>query len=467
MAFPLINKVSPEPIEDSLESSARVARRALNTPIAIISWFGPMGEVHQVSSEKDTIDCSGDAGVSQMASDIAEHVVASKRLWAVSDARDNPILNQTPAVKQGGVMSCISVPIHNTRDGHILGALSCISFSPCAWTDEDMQVLTHIGEQVDGNLISYSGSSVDTSKIGRTNAKPAAKDFWETANYEFRTPLKLISEASRVLNDLKLEGPSGALVGTIARSSTQLLAITDGLIRVYERDEKGASSQSEKSDLLRRVRNAVLPHRPHAVSKGITLTVEDRLEAGPSPAVDDACLAEVINHLVSSAVAANTEGAVSIELESDASSNLLIKVRDTGLGIALKHNIDLLTKGLKVQERSFEETSISSLIPVQLRLASIGGSLKISGKLGVGSQYEIRLQAAPHTNQKSPPSEPGSKSRLITCLECGEEMSLLRRHLMLEHNLSPEAYRKKWKLPDTFSLASPAYEFKRDTARRK
>ena len=183
--------------------------------------------------------------------------------------------------------------------------------------------------------------------------------------------------------------------------------------------------------------------------------------------MDNACLAEVINHLVSSAVAANTEGAVSIELESDASSNLLIKVRDTGLGIALKHNIDLLTKGLKVQERSFEETSISSLIPVQLRLASIGGSLKISGKLGVGSQYEIRLQAAPHTNQKSPPSEPGSKSRLITCLECGEEMSLLRRHLMLEHNLSPEAYRKKWKLPDTFSLASPAYEFKRDTARRK
>ncbi|TKA84387.1 MucR family transcriptional regulator [Sulfitobacter sp. 15WGC] len=467
MSVPLINKVNPEPIEDDLERSARVARRALSTPIAMISWFDPMEGVHQVGSTEEVIDLSGEERNFQMALKIAKRIVARKQPWAVSDARGNPILSQTSAVKEGGVMSCISVPIHNTQDGNILGAISCVSLSPRAWTEEDLQVLTHLGQLVDRQFASGTRKSIEASKTSQIKDKPASNRFWETANYEFRTPLKLISEASRVLNDLNLEGSSGALVGTIARSSTQLLAITDGLIRVYERDEGGASSQNEKSDLLRRIKSAALLHWTQAASKGITLTVKDRLETDFNPVVDRACLAEVVDHLVSNAVAANTEGAVSIELESDASSNLLIKVRDTGLGIALKHNIDLLTKGLTAQEGSFEETSISSLIPVQLRLASIGGSLKISGKLGVGSQYEIRLQATPHTNRTSLPSKPGSRSRLITCLECGEQMSLLRRHLMLEHNLTPEAYRKKWKLPDTFSLASPAYEFKRAATRRK
>ncbi|UWR35209.1 GAF domain-containing protein (plasmid) [Sulfitobacter sp. W027] len=134
MAFPLINKVSPEPVEDSLERSARVARRALNTPLAMISWFDPTNGVHQVSSEEGAIDYSGDTRVSQMARDIAEHVVTRKQLWAVSDAGENLILNQTLAVKQSGVVSCISVPIRNTRDDRILGALSCISFTPRAWT---------------------------------------------------------------------------------------------------------------------------------------------------------------------------------------------------------------------------------------------------------------------------------------------------------------------------------------------
>lgn len=69
-----------------------------------------------------------------MARDIAEHVVTRKQLWAVSDAGENLILNQTLAVKQSGVVSCISVPIRNTRDDRILGALSCISFTPRAWT---------------------------------------------------------------------------------------------------------------------------------------------------------------------------------------------------------------------------------------------------------------------------------------------------------------------------------------------
>ncbi|MDR3438733.1 MucR family transcriptional regulator, partial [Telmatospirillum sp.] len=32
----------------------------------------------------------------------------------------------------------------------------------------------------------------------------------------------------------------------------------------------------------------------------------------------------------------------------------------------------------------------------------------------------------------------------ITCLECGKELSMLKRHIATDHGLSPAEYRAKW-----------------------
>src|SRR6516164_1948514 len=35
----------------------------------------------------------------------------------------------------------------------------------------------------------------------------------------------------------------------------------------------------------------------------------------------------------------------------------------------------------------------------------------------------------------------------IACLECGKQFSMLKRHLMNAHKLTPEQYRQRWGLP--------------------
>lgn len=42
----------------------------------------------------------------------------------------------------------------------------------------------------------------------------------------------------------------------------------------------------------------------------------------------------------------------------------------------------------------------------------------------------------------------------ITCLECGKRFKSLKRHLMSNHNLSPEEYRAKWELPATYPMVA-------------
>lgn len=49
----------------------------------------------------------------------------------------------------------------------------------------------------------------------------------------------------------------------------------------------------------------------------------------------------------------------------------------------------------------------------------------------------------------------------ITCLECGKRFKSLKRHLMSNHNLSPEEYRAKWELPTTYPMVATAYSITR------
>lgn len=46
--------------------------------------------------------------------------------------------------------------------------------------------------------------------------------------------------------------------------------------------------------------------------------------------------------------------------------------------------------------------------------------------------------------------------RLI-CLECGAEMTMLRRHLRIGHGLTPEAYRMRWRLRFDYPMVAPHY----------
>src|ERR1700750_2627762 len=37
----------------------------------------------------------------------------------------------------------------------------------------------------------------------------------------------------------------------------------------------------------------------------------------------------------------------------------------------------------------------------------------------------------------------------LVCLDCGKHFSMLKRHLMTDHQLTPEQYRERWRLSPT------------------
>ena len=49
------------------------------------------------------------------------------------------------------------------------------------------------------------------------------------------------------------------------------------------------------------------------------------------------------------------------------------------------------------------------------------------------------------------------RSDHIICLDCGKHFSMLKRHLMTDHHLTPDQYRQRWQLPPTYPIVAPAY----------
>ena len=49
----------------------------------------------------------------------------------------------------------------------------------------------------------------------------------------------------------------------------------------------------------------------------------------------------------------------------------------------------------------------------------------------------------------------------LVCLEDGKRLKMLRRHLMIHYNMTPEQYRAKWNLPIDYPMVAPAYAARR------
>lgn len=73
-------------------------------------------------------------------------------------------------------------------------------------------------------------------------------------------------------------------------------------------------------------------------------------------------------------------------------------------------------------------------------------------------------QAEPEVEQQpAVPIRLSVKPDYIVCLEDGKKLKMLRRYLRTRYDMSPEDYRAKWKLPDSYPMVAPNYTEQRRT----
>lgn len=64
---------------------------------------------------------------------------------------------------------------------------------------------------------------------------------------------------------------------------------------------------------------------------------------------------------------------------------------------------------------------------------------------------------APQKGEPAVPVRQSIKADHLVCLECEKHFSMLRRHLLTDHELTPDQYRQKWDLPWDSPIVAAEY----------
>ncbi len=105
-----------------------------------------------------------------------------------------------------------------------------------------------------------------------------------------------------------------------------------------------------------------------------------------------------------------------------------------------------LTADIVAAYVSNNETSVEA-VP-----ALIGSVFSALAAAGEPAQPVVEEKLTPAVSIRS-----SVKPDSITCLECGFNGKMLKRHLGTEHGMSPADYKARWSLPKDYPLVAPAY----------
>ena len=68
-----------------------------------------------------------------------------------------------------------------------------------------------------------------------------------------------------------------------------------------------------------------------------------------------------------------------------------------------------------------------------------------------------QASVAPSRPEPAVPIKQSERADHLTCLDCGIQLSMLKRHLRRDHQLTPQQYRQRWGLPVSYPMVASGY----------
>ena len=131
----------PARTDPALERFARLVRRQLDVPVALVTLVsadqqvfpGALGLPEPWQTTRAT----------PLTHSFCQHVVTSERPLVIGDAREHPLVRDNLAIPDLGVVAYAGVPLVDA-EGAVVGSLCAIDTRPRSWTDDDIAVLTDL-----------------------------------------------------------------------------------------------------------------------------------------------------------------------------------------------------------------------------------------------------------------------------------------------------------------------------------
>jgi sigma-B regulation protein RsbU (phosphoserine phosphatase) len=301
---------------------------------------------------------------------------------------------RTPVGQQTGVRACIAVPL--VRSGRALGAISLRSYDPkVTYSADDAQMLGLFADQVAAALTTVEAFSRQAQAVEQLERLNRAKsEFVSIVSHEFRTPLTGIQGFSEMMRDEQqpLE-EMREYAGDINQDVQRLNRMINEMLDLDRMESGRMTLHREPMDLNAVVDEAVDRVRPNAPNHTLTLDLQPDL---PQIQADRDRMTQVASNLLNNAVKYSpTGGRITLSTRAEG-DQLLLDVRDEGLGIPKDALETIFERYSRVDSQATKDIQGTGLgLPIVRQIVQLhGGRVWAESELGRGSVFHVALPLA-------------------------------------------------------------------------
>ena len=224
----------------------------------------------------------------------------------------------------------------------------------------------------------------------QANAEQNRQEFTANVSHELKTPLQsIIGSAELLENGIVKEADIPRFVNRIRKEATRLVNLIDDIIRLSQLDE-GVDMPME-SVSLRELSEEVCENLADAArQKDVFLKV-----TGSEGVITGVrrLLYEIVYNLCDNAIKYNRDGgSVEINLSQDADA-VLLRVQDTGVGIAPEHQSKIFERFYRVDKSHSRQSGGTGLglSIVKHAVQLHHGSISVESRINVGTAITVRF----------------------------------------------------------------------------
>ncbi|HDH41064.1 MAG TPA: HAMP domain-containing protein [Candidatus Altiarchaeales archaeon] len=225
-------------------------------------------------------------------------------------------------------------------------------------------------------------------------------EFMNIAAHELKTPLVPIMGYLSMLRD----GSLGELtkeekdsLEIIFRNVNRLKKLIDDILDISKLESGAMKFNMKDVQIAEIIKNSLEDMRSYAEGKGLTIKAEIQPNLPPIQG-DKNRLMQVLTDLIDNAIKFTEKGGIVIEARRE-KDNILVKVKDTGIGISKENINKLFTKFYQVDSslsRRYGGTGLGLAICKRI-VEAHGGKIWVDSELGKGSTFQFTLPVKKQT----------------------------------------------------------------------
>jgi len=339
------------------------------------------------------------------------------RKYKTSGGTEEPQVVDLPAAIQ-------AVAIESASAGR-LGVLAIGNWeNPEAFDIEDQNLLTAVGEQAaiainnarmigvleereerlaiqnqilarQNRELELNRQRIEQQNLQLIEAARLKSQFLATMSHELRTPMNAIIGFAQVLlrqRTASLSTTQVEMVERILNNGKNLLALINDILDLSKIEAGRLELVPEEFDLAQLINATIAELQPLAEQKQLKLNAVVNIDS-PQVVNDSVRLRQVLVNLLSNAIKFTETGSVEISICEPEPMQLLLSVKDTGIGIAEADLPNIFEEFRQIDQtttRKHGGTGLGLAITKSL-VQMMQGTISVKSQLGQGSTFQISL----------------------------------------------------------------------------